>query len=172
MPTIPVLKVIIAGDGNVGKTSLIRRYCEGKFEQSRVATIGVDFQTKLVDLSSGQVKLSIWDMAGQDRFQVMREGFYRGSRSAALVYDVTQLESLAHLKRWYDELVAVVPGLPLVVVGNKRDLAPESSLAPGEAMARALGAAHIVTSALTGVGVSDVFHSLASMAIPRSALGG
>ena len=73
MTTVPVLKVVIAGDGNVGKTSLIRRYCEGKFEQSRVATIGVDFQTKLVELTGGPVKLSIWDMAGQERFQVMRE---------------------------------------------------------------------------------------------------
>jgi small GTP-binding protein len=172
MPTIPVLKVVIAGDGNVGKTSLIRRYCEGKFEQSRVATIGVDFQTKLVDLESGQVKLSIWDMAGQDRFQVMREGFYRGGRASALVYDLTDLESLAHLKRWRDELVAVVPDIPLVVVGNKRDLAPESSLAPGEAMARAMGASHIVTSALTGEGVSQMFTALASMANPRSAPNG
>lgn len=172
MPTIPVLKVIIAGDGNVGKTSLIRRYCEGKFEQSRIATIGVDFQTKIVDLPSGQVKLSIWDMAGQDRFQVMREGFYRGSRSAALVYDLTELESLAHLKRWRDELVAVVPSLPMVMVGNKRDLAPQASLAPGEAMARAMGTAHVVTSALTGDGVGDVFVALAEMANPRSALDG
>ncbi len=168
MPTIPVLKVIIAGDGNVGKTSLIRRYCEGKFEQSRVATIGVDFQTKLVDLPAGQVKLSIWDMAGQDRFQIMREGFYRGSRSAALVYDLTDLEFLAHLKRWREELVAVVPDLPLVVIGNKRDLAPGASLAPGEAMARAMRAAHIVTSALAGNGVGDMFKSLATMADPRS----
>jgi GTPase SAR1 family protein len=111
-------------------------------------------------------------MAGQDRFQVMREGFYRGSRSAALVYDLTDLASLAHLKRWRDELVAVVPSLPMVMVGNKRDLAPEASLAPGEAMARAMGAAHIVTSALTGHGVGEVFMSLAKMANPRSAPDG
>lgn len=172
MPTIPVLKVIIAGDGNVGKTSLIRRYCEAKFERSRVATIGVDFQTKLVDLPGGQVKLSIWDMAGQDRFQVMREGFYRGSRSAALVYDLTELESLAHLKRWREELVGVVSQLPLVMIGNKRDLVPDVSLAPGEAMARAMGAAHILTSALTGDGVGEMFTSLATLASPRSTADG
>ncbi len=85
MSSFPVLKVIIAGDGEVGKTSLVRRYCEGKFEATRVATIGVDFQTQTVDLPTGTIKLSIWDMAGQDRFQVIRAGFYRGSRSAALI---------------------------------------------------------------------------------------
>ncbi|HEY5119919.1 MAG TPA: hypothetical protein VII90_10745, partial [Anaerolineales bacterium] len=63
MSDIPLYKVSIAGDEAVGKTSLIRRYCEGKFEESRVATIGVDFQTKVVDRPAGAVKLSIWDMA-------------------------------------------------------------------------------------------------------------
>lgn len=167
MPTIPVLKVVIAGDGNVGKTSLIRRYCEGKFEQSRVATIGVDFQTKVVELPSGTVKLSIWDMAGQDRFQVMREGFYRGCRAAALVYDLTDLESLAHIKRWRDELVGVVPTVPMILVGNKRDLAADASLTPGQAMARAIGIPLIVTSARSGDGVADMFTSIATLASPR-----
>lgn len=172
MPTIPVLKVVFAGDGNVGKTSLIRRYCEGKFDQSRVATIGVDFQTQLVDLPSGQVKLSIWDMAGQDRFQVMREGFYRGGRSAALVYDLTELESLARLKRWRDEVIAAVPMIPLVVVGNKRDLAPDNTLAQGIAMAKALSAPHLVTSALSGEGVPELFQMLARFASPSSNTAG
>ncbi len=63
-------KVVVAGNGNVGKTSLIRRWCEGKFETSRVMTIGVDFQSKLVQLPEGEVKLSIWDMAGQERFRL------------------------------------------------------------------------------------------------------
>jgi small GTP-binding protein len=170
MPTIPVLKVVIAGDGNVGKTSLIRRFCEGKFEQSRVATIGVDFQTKVVDLAPGAVKLSIWDMAGQDRFQVMREGFYRGCRAAALVYDLTELETLAHIKRWRDELVGVVPGVPMMLVANKRDLAPDASLVPGEAMARAFKIPLIITSARTGDGVAELFISIASMASPKDRL--
>ena len=62
--SVPLLKIVVAGDGNVGKTSLIRQYCEGRFEQSRVATIGVDFQTKMVEIKGKPVKLSIWDMAG------------------------------------------------------------------------------------------------------------
>ena len=64
MEGVPIFKVILLGDGNVGKTSLARRYCEGKFEVSRIMTIGVDFQTKVVNLPGQQVKLSIWDVAG------------------------------------------------------------------------------------------------------------
>ena len=122
MSSVPVLKVVVAGNGNVGKTSLIRRFCEGKFEEARVATIGVDFQTQTVDLSGKTVKLSIWDMAGQDRFQVIRAGFYRGSRASALVYDVTEPDSLESLVRWRDEILDVVDDQPFVVVGNKIDL--------------------------------------------------
>ena len=122
MSSVPVLKVVVAGNGNVGKTSLIRRFCEGKFEEVRVATIGVDFQTQIVDLAGKTVKLSIWDMAGQDRFQIIRAGFYRGSRASALVYDVTEPESLENLVRWRDEILDVVDDQPFVVVGNKIDL--------------------------------------------------
>ncbi len=164
MATIPVLKVVVAGDGNVGKTSLIRRYCEGKFEQSRVATIGVDFQTKLIELPNGPVKLSIWDMAGQERFQVMREGFYRGSLAAALVYDLTEPASLEHLPNWREEIVKVVPEVPMLVIGNKRDLVPDAPLEGGEQLADGLGTELLLTSALTGQGVRGMFEGLAKLA--------
>lgn len=164
MTTIPVLKVVVAGDGNVGKTSLIRRFCEGRFEQSRVATIGVDFQTQRVELPSGPIKLSIWDMAGQERFQVMREGFYRGSLAAALVYDLTEPDSLQHLSRWREEIIKVVETVPMLVVANKRDLAPEAPLEAGEAFAQRIGGKHLPTSALTGAGVAKLFEGLAFLA--------
>ena len=167
MATIPVLKVVIAGDGNVGKTSLIRRYCEGKFEQSRVATIGVDFQTRRVELDQGEVKLSIWDMAGQERFQVMREGFYRGSLAAALVYDLTEPESLEHLVKWRKEIREVIPDLPMVVIANKRDLAPEHPMSHGRMLAEKIQTRHLATSALTGEGVANMFQHLAQLAVSK-----
>ena len=69
--SIPIVKVVVAGDGRVGKTSLIRRHSAGMFQASRVMTIGVDFQTIVVKLDNRSVKLSIWDIAGQDRFDVL-----------------------------------------------------------------------------------------------------
>ena len=166
MSSIPVLKVVVAGDGNVGKTSLIRRYCEGKFEQTRVATIGVDFQTQTVDLPGKTVKLSIWDMAGQDRFEVIRAGFYRGSRAAALVYDVTEPESLGSLPRWRDEILDAVEQQPFIVVGNKIDL--ERTVQPDQAQqfAASLQAPYLETSALDGSGVAQLFEALAKLSLP------
>lgn len=163
MSSVPVLKVVVAGDGTVGKTSLVRRFCEGKFEVTRVATIGVDFQTKLVELPDRTVKLSIWDMAGQDRFQVIRPGFYRGSRAAALVYDVTAPDSFANLARWQQEINEVVPEQPFVVVGNKIDLERTLPQEQAAAFAQSIGAAYLETSALSGEGVADLFTTLAKL---------
>jgi small GTP-binding protein len=177
MDEIPLLKVVVAGDGAVGKTTLIRRYCEGKFHASRVATIGVDFYTQRVQLpgtagarvvnagASGAVKLSIWDMAGQERFEIVRTGFYRGSRAAALVYDVTNMASLGNLKRWRDEVLEVLPGQPFVVVGNKVDLERTVNPEVGRRAAAYFGAPYVETSALSGEGVTELFETLAVLAV-------
>jgi small GTP-binding protein len=165
MSSVPVLKVVVAGDGTVGKTSLVRRFCEGKFEQTRVATIGVDFQTKVVELPQRTVKLSIWDMAGQDRFQVIRSGFYRGSRAAALVFDVTAPETFSSLARWRQEISEVVPDQPFLLVGNKIDLKRQLAPEQGASFAQSIGAAYVETSALSGEGVSELFLSLARLGL-------
>jgi len=159
------LKVVVAGDGTVGKTSLVRRYCEGKFESSRVMTIGVDFQTQLVKLPTGAVKLSIWDMAGQERFASLRAGFYKGSRAAALVFDVTNPDSFAHLERWRAEILKVIPRQKFVVVGNKTDLPRSEGTTNAADYAAAIGALYVETSAATGEGVQLLFESLAKQAV-------
>jgi small GTP-binding protein len=162
MADIPLFKVAIAGDENVGKTSLIRRYCEGKFGESRVATIGVDFQTKVVELPGGPVKLSIWDMAGQDRFQVVRTGMYRGSRAVALVFDLAVPATLERLAAWRDEVLANAPAAKPIIVGNKLDLG--QGVGAGKAFADSIGAPYVETSAQSGAGVAEMFQLLAGRA--------
>ena len=157
-------KVVVVGDENVGKTSLIRRYCEGKFETSRVATIGVDFYTKEIPLPKEKVKLSIWDMAGQVQFKVVREGLYRGSRATALIYDVTNEESLPNLVAWREEVLSVVPNQRFVVVGNKIDLERVQNPDVARVFASTIEAPYLETSALTGEGVDQLFLSLANLA--------
>jgi small GTP-binding protein len=165
--SIPLLKIVVAGDGNVGKTSLIRQYCEGRFEQSRVATIGVDFQTKMVEIKGHTVKLSIWDMAGQIRFQSVRTGLYRGSRTAALVHDVTNPDSLANLQNWYEEVIAIVPQQRFLVVGNKIDLPPNYDTTNAKKFAASIKAPYLTTSASTGEGVQKMFLGMAYLALKR-----
>jgi small GTP-binding protein len=163
MSDIPLFKISIAGDEAVGKTSLIRRYCEGKFEISRVATIGVDFQTKVVDRPAGAVKLSIWDMAGQSRFEVVRTGMYRGSRATALVFDLSNPATLDHLPAWCAEAQTNAKSTKILVVGNKLDLAPARGA--GKAFADSIGAAYVETSAQSGEGVAEMFEALAVLAL-------
>ena len=172
MAAIPVLKVLFVGDGNVGKTSLVRRYCTGMFTASRVTTIGVDFQTQIVQLPQGEVKLSIWDLAGQDRFQVMRPGFYKGGRTAAMVFDATNPESFKGLGRWRQEVIEVVPNQPLVVVANKIDLPRVQAAEEARAYADSIQAPYLETSAATGEGVDTLFETIARLAWATAALTG
>jgi small GTP-binding protein len=163
--SLPVYKVVVAGDGNVGKTSLIRRYCEGKFDESRIMTLGVDFQTKVIAVGDMTVKLSIWDVAGQDRFQSFRDTFYRGAHAVALVYDVTSPPSFFNLMHWRDEIQSAVPLVPMVVIGNKSDLF--NVIPPDEAKgwAKSLNMPFLSTSASTGDRVDEFFAGLAFLAI-------
>ena len=147
---MPVYKVVVAGDGSVGKTSLIRRYCEGKFEQSRLMTIGVDFQTKLVRLNGATFKLSIWDVAGQERFGSFRDTFYLGARALALVYDVTSAESFTNLERWRSEIRGIVPAAPMVLIANKIDLPVQVPADEGRRWARRHHMPFLETSAANG----------------------
>lgn len=161
---MPVYKVVVAGDGSVGKTSLIRRYCEGKFEQSRLMTIGVDFQTKLVRLNGATFKLSIWDVAGQERFGSFRDTFYLGARALALVYDVTSAESFTNLERWRSEIRGIVPAAPMVLIANKIDLPVQVPADEGRRWARRHHMPFLETSAANGHNVEALFSGLAHLA--------
>ncbi|HLF29295.1 MAG TPA: GTP-binding protein [Anaerolineae bacterium] len=160
----PVVKVVVGGDGAVGKTSLIRRYCTGMFEESRVMTIGVDFQVKIVEVDGRSLKLSIWDIAGQDRFGAFRDTFYRGAQAVALVYDVTDILSMNNLANWHRQIVKVAPKASFCVVGNKLDLHRVVPRRSGEGWARSLGFPYVETSAKTTEGVEDFFLILARLA--------
>src|SRR5258708_22710868 len=154
---LPVYKVVIAGDGNVGKTSLVRRYCEGKFDESRIMTLGVDFQTKLVTLDQVTVKLSIWDVAGQDRFLSFRDTFYQGAHAVALVYDVTAPFTFFNLMHWRDEIQSILPFVPMVVIGNKSDLVNVIPTHEAKGWAKGLNMPFLLTSAATGDNLEQIF---------------
>jgi Ras-related protein Rab-1A len=163
----PIIKVVIAGDANVGKTSLIRRYCTEMFEETRSATGGVDFQIKIVDVDGKSVKLSIWDIAGQEQFGAFRDTFYRGAKTVALVYDLTQPATMENLPRWHAEVARICPAANFVIAGNKCDLERQSSREQAEEWAKSMNLPYIETSALAGTNVDELFVTLARLASPR-----
>jgi small GTP-binding protein len=163
----PIAKVVIAGDEGVGKTSLIRRYCTGAFEEPRIVTTGVDLQIKIVQVNGNSIKLSIWDIPGQERFGALRDTFYRGARVMALVYDLMSPATLDSLPHWHVGVAQICPKARFVVVGNKLDLGRRVMRGQVEEWAHSMGFPYMETSALTNVGVDSLFQALAELAAQK-----
>ncbi len=113
------LKVIVGGEGAVGKTSLIRQYAKAKFSEARNITLGIDVTTQEFDIDGQPVKLAIWDIEGQAG---NRPNFFLGAQAALLVYDTTIDGSLQALTEWHARCKRYCPDAPILVVGNKIDL--------------------------------------------------
>lgn len=162
---LKTFKVLMAGDGSVGKSTLLYRRILGQFEPSRQMTVGLDIHTQVVKLNEHQVKLAIWDIGGQDRFSFLRRSFYRGAQAAALVFDVSDGDTLHTLTLWRDEILKIAPTARILIVGNKIDLPKRQvSLLEAKGWATALGYPYIETSAKTGAGVDRLFEGLGWLA--------
>jgi len=119
--------VIIVGESSVGKTSMLRRYIKEKTEEPPLATVGIEFFTRVVPTLNGkQMKINFYDTAGQECFQAITVAHYRKSMGAILVYSINSLISFQRVEVWLRELEkSADPMCSVVVVGNKADL-PES----------------------------------------------
>ena len=169
--TSPVrtLKIVVGGEGNVGKTSLIRRYAKAKFSEARNITLGIDITTQEYQLGPRALKLALWDIEGQAGD---RPNFYLGAQAALLVYDVTEPRSLEALTRWVERVKRYAPDTPLLVAGNKADLAPAVPEAWGRTFAEYVGArGHERLSARTDTNVTPIFARLAELALERANAG-
>src|SRR5688572_18188356 len=161
------LKVIVGGEGNVGKTSLIRQYAKAKFSEARNITLGIDITTQEFSLDGEAVKLAIWDIEGQAG---NRPNFYLGAQSAMLVYDVTEAPTLKALVEWVERCRKYCPEAPLLIVGNKADLGGKVPAAWAETLAQYVGASQsLQVSAKTGDRVGTAFEALARMALAKAA---
>ncbi|MFX1510528.1 MAG: Rab family GTPase [Promethearchaeota archaeon] len=165
MPTKPsfIFKVPVAGDGAVGKTSLIVRYTQGTFTDTYKMTIGTSFAVKTVDLEKVVVKLQIWDLAGQPHFGGVRPLFYQGSTGVIYVFSVTDRASFDHLAGWIEEARKNSGNIPGILIGNKTDLLDQRvvSRQEAEAFAAQAGLQYIETSAKMDENVGDAFRQVA-----------
>ncbi|MFW6074760.1 MAG: Rab family GTPase, partial [Chloroflexota bacterium] len=156
------LKVIVGGEGNVGKTSLIRQYAKAKFSEARNITLGIDVTTQEFTIDDHEVKLAIWDIEGQAG---NRPNFFLGAQAAMLVYDVTVEGSLQALTEWYGRCKRYCPDAPIIVVGNKIDLGLQFPPEVPRTFAYYAGAQHGFVSAKTGENVGHGFELLAREAM-------
>ena len=160
------LKMLLLGDAAVGKTSLIKQYIKGSFAKDYKMTIGTDIFTKDVNINDGEhtVTLSIWDIAGQERFKFFRQSFYRGASGAMVVFDLTRYPTFnPNVVNWLKELWGFTGRIPIVLIGNKVDLADLRNVrnADVQSFADKVPCSYIETSAKTGAHVDESFKQLA-----------
>jgi len=166
-------KIIVVGDPSVGKTTLIRKYTTGAFQKDYIATLGAQFSKYEENLEGKKVRLFIWDIAGQETFELMRQKFYKGSSGAIIVFSHApeELESFNHTEKWLDELKKYCGDIPIALFGNKVDLINENELISNEdkvnsdfCVKKFINENAIIeyfkTSALTGQGVIEAFQKL------------
>lgn len=159
-----VLKIIVAGEGAVGKTSLIRRYVYNDFIDTKM-TIGVAFASKVITIGNQPIKLSIWDFAGETNFRFVLQRFCFGAAGALLVFDLTRVGSFYTLPEWVEIVRRGAGEIPIILVGNKSDLAHQANLSftkpEIKIFIRKFGLkSYIETSARDGSNVDQVFQTL------------
>jgi len=167
-----VYKLILGGDGAVGKTSIVKRFTEGKFQKNYKATIGTSISKKECKFEGldSLVRFVIWDLAGQEQFKRIRPSYLAESGAGILVFDVSNRESFENIRNWYNEIIkSAPPDIFLILAGNKTDLEEKRvvSHSEGEDLAKELGISYIETSAKKDQNINEAFKMLALQLIQR-----
>ena len=163
-----IFKVLILGNSDVGKSSLILRYVDQVWSDSFVPTIGVDFKVKTLELDHKNIKMQIWDTAGQERFRNVISSYFRGSHGILLLYDITNKDSFKNLENWLTEIEKNASQNVLkILIGNKNDLENDRDIKyeEGQAFANRNGMQFIETSAKMNTNVNEAFETLAKLMI-------
>ncbi len=157
-------KVCLLGDFAVGKTSLVRRFVEGRFDDKYLSTIGVKISRKPLMRADHVLNLLIWDLAGGDDYSKMGNQYLRGAVGALIVCDLTRPDTLAALTFYTEQLRAVNENAAIVFIGNKIDL--EDARQISDEQLQTIAAEYqvpiLLTSAKTGVSVAEAFDLLAT----------
>jgi small GTP-binding protein len=159
-----VYKVLLLGDSTVGKTCVLLKYTDKIFQDTHMMTIGLDYRLKTMKLQNGQdVKLQIWDTAGQDRFRSITKNYYKGSNGIILIYDVTSLKTFENVKSWVSQIHEEISDKVVIyLVGNKVDMEEERKVTTeeGQKLAEELGVPFIETSAKSGLNIDEIFNDI------------
>ena len=165
MSTINEIKLIVLGNTSVGKSSFILKYIEDKFVLNYMATLGMDFKQKKLKLKNGQeVRLRIYDTAGQERFKSVAVSFIKKAEGVILIYDIGNKATFESLEEWIKNIKeSGKENLPIILVGNKCDLPPEKrkvELIEGKDKAEEFNLPFFETSCKEGINIKEVFEKI------------
>ena len=160
-----IFKIIVCGDAEVGKTSLVLRFTDNAFNRRYLPTLGTNISEKILRIRGVIIQLILWDIAGQKKFQRMRKHFYSGSNGVILVFDLTRMNTFKSITATYKDInKSLIYGENIsgFIIGNKNDLeSREVNREDAEKLAQKLNLGYIETSALTGENVEDAFYNIA-----------
>ena len=167
-----VFKIVLVGDYGVGKTTSIHRFVENKFKANYVPTLGVQVTKKSLEINGNSIDLMIWDLAGQDRYAMVRQRFYSDTEGILMIYDITRMTSLLNIKKWNAEVSRFVKNIPIILIGNKIDLLEQREVRNAD-VRRFLEENNInihlkiKTSAKDGLNTDNAFHFLVKKIMQR-----
>jgi len=156
-------KILIIGDSGVGKTCLLLRFCENSFTTSHLATIGIDFKMKTIEVDGKKIKIQIWDTAGQERYKTITQTYYKGAMGIILSYAVNDAESFNNIENWMKQIKQhASEDVCKILIGNKCDM-PDRVIPyeDGKKLADQYGIHFFETSAKENLNVQEAFKSIA-----------
>jgi len=155
-----LFKYIIIGDTGVGKSCLLLQFTDKRFQPVHDLTIGVEFGARMINIENKQVKLQIWDTAGQESFRSITRSYYRGAAGALLVYDITRRETFHHLTSWLEDARRHSNStMTIMLIGNKSDMDTRRAVTyeEGEKFAKQHDLIFLETSAKNDDNVEEAF---------------
>ncbi|EFC49804.1 ran family small GTPase [Naegleria gruberi] len=120
---VPTFKLLLVGDGGTGKTTFVKRHLTGEFEKKYIATVGVEVHPLTFFTTRGPICFNVWDTAGQEKFGGLRDGYYIQGQCAIIMFDVTSRATYKNVPTWHRDIVRVCENIPIVLCGNKVDVA-------------------------------------------------
>lgn len=166
-----LIKMLIVGDAEVGKSCLLQRYADEDFNQAYVATIGIDFTVKTASVDGGkECKLQIWDASGQERFIAIGRSYYRGAQAILIACDLTNEDSIKNIPKWKTEIDKFGDSrCDVLFVGTKCDKSVDvRNLQKLREIAEVYGGIPVLQcSARNNTGVAEVFQTAASRVLQR-----
>ncbi|KAJ1633527.1 ras family-domain-containing protein [Pavlovales sp. CCMP2436] len=169
-----LFKYIIIGDTGVGKSCLLLQFTDKRFQPVHDLTIGVEFGARMISIDNKQIKLQIWDTAGQESFRSITRSYYRGAAGALLVYDITRRETFNHLTSWLEDARQHSnSAMCIMLIGNKSDLEHRRAVSyeEGARFAQEHGLVFLETSAKTAANVEEAFIDTARTIYDKIAQG-
>ena len=158
-----IFKLVLIGDTGVGKTNILSRYINNEFSLASQSTVGVEFGSKIIKKNDKLIKLQIWDTAGQERYKSITSAYYKGSKGAFVVYDISRKSTFENVDRWIEELKANgSEDVLIMLVGNKSDLEDKREVQTEDVIKKAeqFKIAFCETSALDGKNIDHAFDNL------------